>query len=136
MAIPNCHKRELNAFFLETEFFKIFELWFLSQYAKRYIKPGQSLFNFNAWTFSCEDLFAKQIFHYHIYNLGNRLLTLLPITSFLQQSNCPIAFRNTIKMPTEILCLQLRISQFFHDIKCSNLAYFKNVKTRNETIFL
>lgn len=133
--ISNCHKRELKwkRFLFRNWIFKNLELWFLSQYVKRYIKLGQSFFNFSAWKFCCEDLFAKQIFQDYIYNYGNSLLTLLPITSFIFSK--AIAFRNTIKMPTEMLCLQLWISQFFHDIKCSNLAYFRNVKTWTSLFF-
>lgn len=79
--MSNYHKKKLKCkwFVLKKWIIYNFELWFLSLYAMRSIKPGKSFISFNIWTFSCEDLFAKQIFQDPIYNLGNSLLTLLPI---------------------------------------------------------
>lgn len=39
-------------------------------------------------------------------------------------------------MPTEILCLQLWISQVLSDAKYSNHAYFRNGKTQNKAVYL
>lgn len=46
-----------------------------------------------------------------------------------------IAFRNTRKMPTKILFLQLGLPQFLHDTQYSDLIYFRNVDTWNKTVF-